>query len=126
MLESRNAICFGKAHLLTALLRAADIPTGLCYQRLADDSGPDGFVLHGLVATRLAGRWSQLDPRGNKPGVDAQFDLYHERLAWPVDPALGETDYPTVHPSTPPKLLAGLAAARPGPDAYARLPTELG
>lgn len=31
--------------------------------------------------------------RGNKEGVDAQFSLGLERLAWPVDTALGEIDY---------------------------------
>ncbi|GAA2073465.1 transglutaminase family protein [Actinomadura alba] len=125
VLRLRNAICFGKAHLLTALLRARDIATGLCYQRIADAGSRDGFVLHGLGATRLSGRWSRLDPRGNKPGVDAQFELYDERLAWTVDPAQGEIDYPYVHPSPPPGLLAALRAARPGPDAYAHLPTGL-
>ena len=131
VLGARNAICFGKAHLLTALLRARSIPAGLCYQRLTD-ARPDRFVLHGLVATRVVGHWSRLDPRGNRPGVvDTPFDLYRERLAWPVDAALGEVDYPLLHPGPPPELLAGLRAARPGPadgpgpGTYDHLPSAL-
>lgn len=31
--------CFAKSHLLAALLRANNIPTGLCYQRLCRDEG---------------------------------------------------------------------------------------
>ncbi|MBM7517302.1 transglutaminase-like domain-containing protein [Nocardioides nitrophenolicus] len=86
--------CYAKAHLLAAVLRAGGVPTGLCYQRLAD--GP-GHVLHGLVAVHLDGDWHRQDPRGNKPGVAAEFALGEERLAWPVDPALGEADLPQVH-----------------------------
>jgi transglutaminase-like putative cysteine protease len=125
VLTGRNAICMGKSHLLVAMLRAGGVPAGLCYQRLADDTVPGAFDLHGLVALRLNGRWSRLDPRGNKPGVDARFDLERERLAWAVDPERGEIDYPSVYASPPPVLLSGLRAARPGPGAYARLPTEL-
>ena len=101
-------LCFAKAHLLTALLRAGGIPTGLCYQRLADD---DSFCVHGLVAVHLQGAWHRQDPRGNKPGVDAQFDLSQERLAWPVDVELGEVDYPWVFTTPHPTVLASLRGA---------------
>lgn len=94
-------LCFSKAHLLTAVLRSQGVPAGLCYQRLTDDG--THFDLHGLVAVHLHGDWHRQDPRGNKPGVDAQFSLGHERLAWPVRPELGECDYAEVlvnpHPS---------------------------
>lgn len=33
VLARRTGICHAKAHALTALLRAEDIPTALCYQR---------------------------------------------------------------------------------------------
>ncbi len=123
VLAKRNAICFGKSHLLVALLRAGGLPAGLCYQRLVNERA-DRFVLHGLVAVRIQGRWRRLDPRGNKPGVDAQFSLEAERLAWPAQHARGEVDYPAVHPAPPPGLLAALAAARPGPGGYEHLPSE--
>ncbi len=34
VLQQRTGICYAKAHLLAALLRATGIPAGLCYQVL--------------------------------------------------------------------------------------------
>lgn len=69
VLAARTGICFAKSHALTALLRAAGIPAGLCYQRLtgSDDAR---LIVHGLVAVRLPGwdRWARQDPRGNTGG----------------------------------------------------------
>jgi transglutaminase-like putative cysteine protease len=93
VLEARVGLCYAKSHLLAALLRSEGVPTGLCYQRLSHD---DGHVLHGLVAIHLEGEWHRQDPRGNKAGVDAEFSLGTEQLAWNVDPSLGEIDYPQV------------------------------
>ncbi|WGX97071.1 transglutaminase family protein [Nocardioides sp. L-11A] len=100
--------CYAKAHLLTAVLRAGGVPTGLCYQRLADDGTDGGYVVHGLVAVHLDGGWHRQDPRGNKPGVAAEFSLGEERLAWPVDPALGEVDHRGVHVAPAPGVIAAL------------------
>lgn len=94
VLADGSGWCYAKAHLLAAVLRAGGVPTGLCYQWLTDG---DGFVMHGLVAVHLAGGWHRQDPRGNKPGVAAEFSLDEERLAWPVDPEQGEIDFPEVH-----------------------------
>lgn len=96
VLEQRVGLCYAKSHLLAALLRSEGIPTGLCYQRLVHG---DGHVLHGLVAVYLEGAWHRQDARGNKEGVDAQFSLGSERLAWPVDTTLGEIDYPQLFAS---------------------------
>ena len=96
VLEHRVGLCYAKSHLLAALLRAEGIPAGLCYQRLVHG---DSHVLHGLVAVYLDGAWHRQDARGNKEGVDAQFSLGSERLAWPVDTSLGEIDYPQVFAS---------------------------
>ncbi|WP_354641749.1 transglutaminase family protein [Kitasatospora camelliae] len=121
VLARGDAICHGKAHLLAALLRAQGIPAGLCYQKLE--------VLHGLVAVHWPGSgWVRLDPRGNIPGlVDSRFatDPAEERTAWPSDPEKDEYHYPTVHPTVPPVLLAGLARTRPGAGGYDYLPAEL-
>jgi transglutaminase-like putative cysteine protease len=126
VLEQRTGICYAKAHALTALLRAAGVPAGLCYQRLTDDDGSNPAV-HGLVALLLPGRdhWSRLDARGNKPGVDARFSLDEERLAWAVRPERGETDYPLVHTTPPAPVLASLRGARDRTELVALLPTEL-
>lgn len=97
--------CYAKAHLLAAVLRAGGVPTGLCYQKLGDG---DAHVVHGLVAVLLDGAWHRQDPRGNKPGVAAEFSLGEERLAWPVDPAAGEVDWPEVHVVPAPGVVAAL------------------
>jgi transglutaminase-like putative cysteine protease len=102
-------LCFAKTHLLAGLLRAEGIPTGLCYQRLTDDSS--SYVLHGLVAVYLQGRWHRQDPRGNKPGVNAQFSLTTEQLAWPVRTELGECDYPQLLVNPHPDIVRALQGA---------------
>ncbi|MBB6437848.1 transglutaminase-like domain-containing protein [Streptomyces candidus] len=96
VLAKGTGICHAKAHALTALLRAEDIPTALCYQRLEYD-GAGGSCLHGLVAVRFGGAWHRQDCRGNKEGVDARFSLDGERLAFLPDEERGERDYPTLY-----------------------------
>ena len=77
--------CYSKSHLLTALLRANNIPAGLCYQRLTAGSGGPPYCLHGLNAVYLKNYgWYRIDARGNKPGVTAEFRPPVEMLAFPV------------------------------------------
>ncbi|MDX2091490.1 MAG: transglutaminase domain-containing protein [Kofleriaceae bacterium] len=92
-LEHREGLCYAKAMLLAALLRALGIPAGLGYQRLlSGDTPAEGYCLHGLTTAFLDGRWLRLDARGNKPGIDAQFSLEREQLAFTLRPELGEQD----------------------------------
>lgn len=123
VLRLRTGICHAKAHALAALLRAEDIPTALCYQRLTHDDG--GHVLHGLVAVRFHGAWHRQDPRGNKPGVDARFSLDGERLAWIPDPAAGELDHPVLYAAPHPAVLQALTAAPDRPYLWKTLPGTL-
>lgn len=88
-----TGICFAKSHLLAALLRANDIPAGFCYQWLRLDPPADNtLVLHGLNGVFLSsiGRWIRLDARGNTNGINAQFSLDQEQLAFTMEPATGE------------------------------------
>lgn len=124
VLEQGTGICYAKAHALTALLRAEDIPTALCYQRLAHDDG-SGHAVHGLIAVRFNGGWHRQDPRGNKPGVNAQFSLTGEQLAWVPDPEAGERDYPTLHAEPHPAVISTLKAAPDRPQLWRTLPVEL-
>jgi transglutaminase-like putative cysteine protease len=86
VLLSGTGFCYAKSHLLAALLRANEIPAGFCYQRLSGERVP--YTLHGLNAIRLPNfGWYRADPRGNKPGVNAQFNPPVEQLAFnAVDP----------------------------------------
>ncbi|MFF3906703.1 transglutaminase domain-containing protein [Streptomyces sp. NPDC001848] len=124
VLQQRTGICHAKAHALAALLRAEDIPTALCYQRLAHDDG-GGHAVHGLVAVRFHGAWHRQDPRGNKPGVDAQFSLDGERLAWIPDEGLGEADHPVLYAAPHPAVVRALESAPDRPTLWKMLPTTL-
>ena len=95
VLEAGHGFCYAKSHLLAALLRANGIPTGFCYQRLALDVDGASYCLHGLNAIQLpAIGWYRVDARGNRAGVDAQFDPPVERLAFPI--TAGEADLPEI------------------------------
>ncbi|WP_313032612.1 transglutaminase-like domain-containing protein [Massilia alkalitolerans] len=96
VLRHGTGFCYAKSHLLAALLRANGIPAGLCYQRLATGDSAAPYCLHGLNAVWLADfGWYRLDPRGNKPGIDARFDPPRELLAFRLsDPQ--ERDLPGV------------------------------
>ncbi|MER7701170.1 MULTISPECIES: transglutaminase family protein [unclassified Streptomyces] len=126
VLAARTGICHAKSIALAALLRARGVPAGLCYQRLADEDGA-GPVVHGLVALRLpgAGRWARLDPRGNKPGIDARFSPERERLAWVVREEFNEVDYPVVYAAPPEVILRALRGARDRAELGRDLPGEL-
>jgi len=124
VLEQRTGICHAKAHALAALLRAEDIPTALCYQRLAHDDG-SGHAVHGLVAVRFNGAWHRQDPRGNKAGVDARFSLDGERLAWVPDAKSNEVDYPVLYAEPHPVVLGVMKTAPDRPFLWKTLPTAL-
>jgi transglutaminase-like putative cysteine protease len=97
VLREGTGWCFAKSHLLAALLRANQIPAGLCYQRLRLDDGT-GFTLHGLCAVHLPLLgWYRIDARGNKPGLSARFTPPVEQLAWPIAEP-GEADLPEIWP----------------------------
>ncbi|MGW0812951.1 transglutaminase domain-containing protein [Streptomyces viridiviolaceus] len=117
VLEQRTGICYAKAHALAALLRAEDIPTALCYQRFD--------VVHGLVAVRFNGAWHRQDPRGNKPGVNAQFSLDGEHLAFTPDPRAHEMDHPVLYAEPHPAVIEALKAATDRPHLWRTLPTAL-
>ena len=84
VLKHRTGYCYAKSHLLAALLRANEIATGLCYQRLTITDVPP-FCLHGLNAIQLEPYGSyRIDARGNKQGVSADFCPPIEKLAFPI------------------------------------------
>ena len=88
--------CYSKSHLLAALLRANDIPAGLCYQRLTVSDEKPPFCIHGLNAVYLEQHgWYRLDARGNKSGVTAEFCPPVEKLAFPIIVS-GEADLPEI------------------------------
>ncbi len=128
VLNAGHGICFAKSHLLAALLRRKNIPTGFCYQKLIlDDETDPVLILHGLVAVYINERrkWIRLDARGNKPGVDAEFSLRQEKLAFPIRPELGEEDGTVIFPSPDPSVIRALRENKNMADLWKDLPCKL-
>jgi transglutaminase-like putative cysteine protease len=124
----REGICYAKSHLLAALLRAQNVPAGICYQRLTLlDDPADGYVVHALNTVWLnsLGRWIRLDARGNRPGIDAQFSVDSERLAFAVRSHLGEIDYLVNLPAPHPDIVRTLTSYADAVAMCRRLPTAL-
>lgn len=109
VLSAGVGLCYAKSHLLVAVARAAGVPAGLCYQQLTGGGEP---FLHGLVAVYLAGGWHRQDPRGNRAGIDAQFRLGREQLAYPITNGSAGLDFPEVHVRPSPNVIAALRGAR--------------
>jgi len=106
-----EGICYAKSNLLAALLRSQGIPTGFCYQRLMLFDTPEkGYSLHALNAVYIQSiqKWIRLDARGNKTGINAQFSLDEEKLAFTINEAMDEIDYPIIFTKPNAKTLSVL------------------
>ena len=129
VLRYGHGICYAKSHLLAALLRGMGITSGICYQRLTlFDTPESGYVIHGLNTIYLSslGKWIRLDARGNKPGVNAQFSIEEELLAFPVRDFYDERDYLVNYAEPHPDTLEPLKTCGDCLEMYLKhLPTEL-
>ncbi len=98
-LREAVGICWAKANLLAALLRANGIPAGFSYQRLTLGDTPDtGYCIHAMNTVYVSSldKWIRLDARGNKEGVSADFSTDEEILAFEIK-SEGEIDYHDNH-----------------------------
>ncbi|MGP4040144.1 transglutaminase-like domain-containing protein [Gracilibacillus sp. D59] len=129
VLTNKEGICYAKSNLLAALLRAEGIPTGFCYQRLLLFDTPEkGYSLHALNGVYLDSlkRWIRLDARGNKPGVQAEFSIDEEKLAFPIQEKQGEIDFPIIFSNPNAKTIKTLQSNTNVIDMYKRhLPEHL-
>lgn len=137
VLREGHGICFAKSHLLAALLRCKSVPAGFCYQRLLLDEVADPvlldevaapiLVLHGLngVYIKDCKKWIRLDARGNKHGVNAQFSIETEQLAYQVRPEMGEENISFIYSDPDIRVLEKLRKNRTREELWNDLPTEL-
>lgn len=97
VLKYKTGWCYAKSHLLAALLRTNNIPTGFCYQRLScSEYRENCYSLHGLNAVYLKEfGWYRIDARGNKDEVNAQFSPPLEKLAFELQD--DEYDLPGIY-----------------------------
>ena len=108
VLIHKTGFCYAKSHLLAALLRANEIPAGLCYQRLTLENDMPPYCLHGLNAAYLEDYgWYRIDPRGNRQGVNAQFCPPKEQLAFQII-SEGECDIQGIWPEPLPVIVQAL------------------
>lgn len=127
VLREGHGVCYAKSHLLAAILRCQDVPTGICYQALIlDDDDPKPYlVLHALNAVYIQDKWIRLDARGNKEGVDAQFSMDEEKLAFPIRPEKGETDFPTIYAVPDENVIRALINNKNAQSLWRNLPTKI-
>ncbi len=122
VLIHKTGYCYAKSHLLAALLRANNIPAGLCYQRLSVDEEGAPYCLHGLNAVFLKDHgWYRIDARGNKEGVNAQFTPPQEKLAFSIN-LEDEADLPEIWPEPLPSIVSVLEKYNSYKDVYYNLP----
>lgn len=85
------------------------------------------MIYHGLNGVYISeyNRWIRLDARGNKEGVNAQFSIDEERLAFPIRPEKGEEDILIVFPEPDVKVLNKMREKKTRTGLWEDLPTEL-
>lgn len=128
VLKAGHGICFAKSHLLAALLRCKSVPAGFCYQKLIlDDETAPILIYHGLNGVYIKDykKWIRLDARGNKTGVNAQFSIDTEQLAFPIRTKFGEVDSFVVYPDPDINILEKLRKNKTRTELWNNLPTEL-
>jgi transglutaminase-like putative cysteine protease len=111
VLKKKHGICYAKSHLFAAILRGLGIPCGFSYQKLTlYDKPKDGYCIHALNTVYLKefDRWIRLDARGNKQGVNAQFSIVEEKLAFPIREKYGEKNYLSNYFKPHPEILRTL------------------
>lgn len=128
VLKHRQGICYAKSHLLAAILRYLGIPTGFCYQKLIlDDKDKPWLIVHGLNAIFLKSmnKWIRVDARGNKEGVNAEFSLDEEKLAFPIRRELGEEDILVIYATPSSNVVAALKTNENVTELISNLPSNL-
>jgi hypothetical protein len=126
VLREGQGVCYAKSHLLAAILRGKKIPTGFCYQKIIlDDELNPYIIIHGLNAVFIQNKRARLDARGNKQGVNAQFSLDEERLAYPVRAEKGEEDIPIIFAAPDKNIVRALTQTEKFEDLWHNLPTKV-
>lgn len=86
-----------------------------------------GMVLYGLNGVFISsiGKWIRVDARGNTGGIDAQFSLTEEKLAFPIDEKKGEFIYDKIFVSPAPAVIDVLQKFSNLTEMWPHLPNSL-
>lgn len=127
VIRNGHGICYAKSHLLAAILRYSGIPAGFCYQTLTLSDENPKLILHAVNAAYISSmkKWIRLDARGNKEGVNAQFSVNEEKLAFPVRTELGESDGTVIYARPSNNVISVLKNSKTLTELLYNLPTEV-
>ena len=94
---------------------------------MQDGESASNLILHGLNAVYIEERnkWIRLDARGNKSGIDAQFSLEQEKLAFTVRVEKGEEDIPIIFAYPDENVIKALKNNKNLETLWANLPSNL-
>lgn len=126
VLKTGYGDCCAKSHLLVALLRYNEIPSGFCYQKLIlDDEKSPYLVIHGLVGVYVLNKWMRIDARGNKEGVNAEFIVGEEKIAYKTRKEFNEEDIPFIYAKPDKNVIYSLVYNKTFEELWENLPREL-
>ncbi|MGI6083886.1 MAG: transglutaminase-like domain-containing protein [Acetivibrionales bacterium] len=109
VLDKGHGVCFARAHLLAALMRASGIPAGFCYQiRYYNDL--ERLVAHGFngVYIQELDNWVRIDASMHVDADDWNFDPFKDSTVRSVQEDIGESDDYIVYHSPSKKLLKAM------------------
>ena len=120
VLKYKHGLCFANSHLLAAILRYLEVPTGFCYQKLEFDGK---FGLHGLNAVfiKSLNKWIRLDARGNENGINARFSIDEEYLAYLPEEEKNEVDFKVIYAEPDKRVVELLGLSRNLMEAFDKL-----
>jgi len=127
VLEKGHGTCYAQAHLLAALMRAADIPAGFCYQLVKTEGEGQAPVVHGYNAVYLEelGKWIRLD--ASRPGDEknswAELDMDFSHMG-PLEDSVVYED-PTIYISPSKRVIKALRQYDTVDDLEENLPVRI-
>ena len=126
VLDKGHGICFAKAHLLVALMRASGIPAGFCYQTRYDDD-LERLIIHGFSGVHIQelDKWVRIDACMQVDANDWGFDPFKESTIRSVKEEIGEYDDFIVYHTPSKKLLKALSLADTLEELMNLIPSEI-
>lgn len=126
VLDKGHGICFAKAHLLAALMRASGIPAGFCYQ-IRYDNDLERLVVHGFngVYIQELDSWVRIDACMHVDVNDWGFDPFKDSTVRSIQEDIGESDDYNVYQSPSKKLLKALSVSDTLEELLNLIPSEI-
>lgn len=126
VIDKGHGVCYAKAHLLAALMRASDIPAGLCYQLRYDDE-TEQVIVHGFNAVYIKelNKWIRLDASRHTDDDQWRFDPSCESPELSIDKSIGEYDDYIVYLSPSKRVMKALNTSDTLDELRDRLPVRI-